>query len=319
MSEEKNNQEKYLRATVGIFIENKEGKILLIRSPKWLDGNLWLCPSGGIEYGESPIEACIRETKEETGLDIKDPGFIQVVSMVEPKEYHKPMHFVGIDYKFKLIDENQTPQLDVREVLEAAWFDPEEIVKRNDIEATTFDTVKKILENKKPKHKHSIFNHCKDCEKHHQEAEEFKGGWQRALADYKNLQAEVEKRRSEWVQMSEQQIVEEFLPVYDNFKKAFKNTDDADFYADDADHADVNKMKNWVKGIGFIMKQFEKVLKDHGVEEIQTVGEIFNPELHEAVGEEEGEEEGKILREVESGYVMKGRVVKPAKVIIAKN
>jgi len=68
--ENKNNEEKYLRATVGAFIENKAGKILLIRSPKWLEGNLWLCPSGGIEYGESPVEACIREAKEETGLEV---------------------------------------------------------------------------------------------------------------------------------------------------------------------------------------------------------------------------------------------------------
>src|SRR3989339_589084 len=140
----KNNQEKYLRATVGAFIENKEGKILLIRSPKWKEG-LWLCPSGGIEYGESPIEACIRETKEETGLDVKDPEFIQVVSMVEPKEFHKPMHFVGIDYKFTLVDENQELQLDTREVLEAGWFDKEEIVKRDDIEFTTKDSVKKLI------------------------------------------------------------------------------------------------------------------------------------------------------------------------------
>ncbi|MFZ2190288.1 MAG: nucleotide exchange factor GrpE [Candidatus Magasanikiibacteriota bacterium] len=326
-----NNEEKYLRATVGAFIENKDGKILLIRSPKWLEGNLWLCPSGGIEYGESPVEACIREAKEETGLDLKDPEFIQVVSMVEPKEFHKPMHFVGVDYKFKLADEKQEIEFDPREVLETKWFEPEEIVKRDDIEFTTKDSVQKMLEMKKAGHvklsedknvagKHGLFHkHCKDCEKHKQEAVEYKGGWQRAQADYQNLKKEVENMRSEWVRMSEQQILEDFLPVYDNFSKAFKDTEDADYYAENADNADVKKFGNWKKGIEYIMKQYWKVLQDHGVEKIKTVGEMFDTYRHEAVGEEESElPEHTIVKEVESGYMMKDKVIKVAKVIVSK-
>lgn len=170
--------------------------------------------------------------------------------------------------------------------------------------------------------KHSFFSHdCKNCEKSKKEAEEYKAGWQRATADYQNLKSEVEKMRGEWVRMSEQQILEDFIPVYDNFKKAF------------AHHPDLNeddkKVKGWIDGIGFIMKQFESVLKNHEVEEIITVGEIFNPELHEAVGEahepesedsvqDKNLEEGTILSEVETGYVMKGKVIKVAKVIVNK-
>lgn len=317
MTEENKIEEKYLRATVGAFIENKEGKILLIRSPKWLEGNLWLCPSGGIEYGESPIEAAMRETKEETGLDLEDPEFIQVVSMVEPKEFHKPMHFIGVDYKFKLVDENQEFQLDSREVLEANWFIPEDIIKRDDIELTTRDSVQKILEMRKAKKdKHGFFHHlCKDCEKHKQEAGEYKAGWQRAQADYQNLKKEVDNMRSEWVRMSEQQILEDFLPVYDNFQLAFR-LQTSDFSPE---------QKKWIDGIGFIMKQFESVLKNHGVEKIKTVGEMFDPCLHEAVGEESvgagldlSLQEGQIVKEVEAGYIMKGKVIKVAKVIISR-
>ncbi len=162
--------------------------------------------------------------------------------------------------------------------------------------------------------KKSFFKKCKNCEKVTKEAEDYKAGWQRAQADYKNLQKEISEMRSEWVRMSEQQILEDFIPVYDNFKKAFVHHPELD--GDDAG----KKIKNWIDGIGFIMKQFEKVLKDHDVEEIKTVGEIFNPEQHEAIGEEDSDKpEHTILKEVDAGYMMKGKIIKVAKVIVAKN
>jgi molecular chaperone GrpE len=313
MTSEQKNDKKYPRVTVGIFIENKAGKILLIRSPKWQEG-LWLCPGGGVEYGELPAEAGIREAKEELGLDVVEPEFIQVVNGVDPKEFIYPGHFVGIDYKFKLADDDQILKIDSTEVLAVDWLSPEEIVKRDDIEITTLESVKKILEMRKGE-KHGLFHHkCKDCEKHKHEAEEFKAGWQRALADYKNLQIETEKRRSEWAQLSERLILEEFIPVYDNFNKAFNvvNVQNVEDVEND------KKWQNWKQGIEYIMKQYWKVLQDHGVEKVKTVGEMFDPCMHEAVSEEEGEEEGKILKEVEAGYTMKGKVIKVAKVVVAK-
>ncbi|OGH89255.1 MAG: nucleotide exchange factor GrpE, partial [Candidatus Magasanikbacteria bacterium RIFOXYC2_FULL_40_16] len=50
-----------------------------------------------------------------------------------------------------------------------------------------------------------------------------------------------------------------------------------------------NKSDPWVEGVKLVLKQFAGILKNHGIEEIKTVGEMFNPELHEAVGEEEVE------------------------------
>jgi molecular chaperone GrpE len=149
--------------------------------------------------------------------------------------------------------------------------------------------------------------------------EEYKSGWQRALADYKNLQREVEQRRSEWAQMSEQQILEEFVPVYDNFKKAMACDTDMRINADDADNTD-KRFENWRIGVDHIKKQFAEVLKQHGVEEIKTVGEKFDPNLHEAGGEEEveGVESGMIVKEIVGGYKMGERVIRAARVIIAK-
>lgn len=153
-----------------------------------------------------------------------------------------------------------------------------------------------------------------DCLALEKECAEYKAGWQRALSDYQNLQKDVASQRGEWAAMSEAQIVSEFLPVYDNFKKAF-----AAVHADDA----------WAKGIGFIMKQMGDVLKNHGIEEVKTVGEPFDATKHEAVGEEPAKTssgdlggqgasaENIIVREIEGGYMAKGKVLKVAKVIIS--
>ena len=157
---------------------------------------------------------------------------------------------------------------------------------------------------------HSFFHKkCTHCEKHKKEAEEYKSGWQRAQADYQNLKTEVDKMRSEWVRMSEQQILEEYIPVYDNFKLAYRLRT-ADYKPE---------QQKWVDGIAYIMQQFWKIMQNHGVEEIKTKGEIFDPQFHEAIGEEESElPEHTIIREIETGYLMRGRVVKVAKVIVVK-
>ena len=130
---------------------------------------------------------------------------------------------------------------------------------------------------------------CKQCS-------EYKAGWKRAVADYHNLQKEVSRQRSDWAAMSELSVIEDFLPVYSNFKKAF---------------VAVHEETSWVKGIGFIMKQFQDVLKNHGIEEVRTVGEVFDAGHHEAVGEEISDMPGQtIVREVEAGYTMRGKVVR---------
>lgn len=152
-----------------------------------------------------------------------------------------------------------------------------------------------------------------DIEKLTQECQEYKTGWQRAVADYQNLKKETESRRVELFSWSEEKILSEFIPIYDNFKKAFAHHPELD--GADEIH---RKVQNWITGIGFIKKQFEDVLKNHDVEEIKTEGK-FDPQLHDAVGEEESElEHGSIIRVIESGYLMKGKVIKVAKVTVSK-
>ena len=139
--------------------------------------------------------------------------------------------------------------------------------------------------------------------------EDYKEQWLRAVADYQNLQKEMSSQRAEWARMSEVQVIEEFLPVYDNFKKAFAHKPGTE----------EKQWQNWATGIGFIMQQFSSVLKAHDIDEMVTVGEQFDPTKHDTVGEEvqAGKTPGTIIREVDGGYTLKGKVLKVAKVIVA--
>ncbi|TAN32738.1 nucleotide exchange factor GrpE [Patescibacteria group bacterium] len=151
---------------------------------------------------------------------------------------------------------------------------------------------------------------CEKCEEH-------KANWKRALADYKNLQNEIARCKSDWAKMSEAQILQEFIPVYDNLKRGLAVSLPL------LEGEKPEEQRGWEQlkqGIEYVKKQFGEVLKAHGVEEIKTIGEQFDPRWHEAVGEEEadGAEAGAIVREVDSGYKVGDRVIKPAKVIVAK-
>lgn len=143
------------------------------------------------------------------------------------------------------------------------------------------------------------------------ENEELRAGWQRAVADYQNLLREVDGQKREWAVWSELRVLEEFIPVYDNFKKAFNHQ---------PENGEDKKWLNWAQGIGYIMKQFGDILKAHQIEEIKTIGHMFDPSIHETVAEEVSVDspEHTIIREIEGGYIMKGKVVKVAKVVVAK-
>jgi molecular chaperone GrpE len=98
-------------------------------------------------------------------------------------------------------------------------------------------------------------------------------------------------------------IIEDLLPVIDNFERALKHVPE-----------DL-KSNDYVKGIQGVVKQFEKTLSDIGVERIKTVGEPFDPHYHEAVGVEDGEGETEtVCEELQSGYQVNGTVIRHAMV-----
>lgn len=141
----------------------------------------------------------------------------------------------------------------------------------------------------------------KKCQK---EKEEYLDGWQRAKADFINSRKEEEKRREELVKFSNFMLISEILPVFDSFDLAFSGKEE-------------NEKSS--KGFLFIKSQLEDILKKYGLEVIKALGEKFNPELHESVGEVESDKEsGIVIEEVQKGYMLNGRVLRAAKVKISK-
>ncbi|MFH1597523.1 MAG: nucleotide exchange factor GrpE [Patescibacteria group bacterium] len=152
-------------------------------------------------------------------------------------------------------------------------------------------------------------------EKHPEEIEilktkmaEYLDGWKRAKADYLNQKKETEAQLKDTVMFANASLIFELLPVMDNFDRAMSHV------------AKKDKDTDWVKGVVQIQKQLEDILKIEGVERIKTVGEKFNPEVHEAITMEDKKEEesGIISEEMEAGYKLNEKVLRPAKVKVIK-
>ncbi|MCA9397723.1 nucleotide exchange factor GrpE, partial [candidate division WWE3 bacterium] len=130
---------------------------------------------------------------------------------------------------------------------------------------------------------------------------------QRERADVINVRRRHDEQMSQLKNHVKIQVVEELLPIIDNFERSLKHVP--------------KELENndFVKGVSGVVKQFEKTLSDIGVQRIKTVGEPFNPELHEAVGMEGGEGEQEVVsEELQAGYIIEGVVIRHAMVKVKK-
>lgn len=130
---------------------------------------------------------------------------------------------------------------------------------------------------------------------------EVDGKYKRALADYQNLLKRTADEKAEFMKYANEQIILDFLPVLDNLKTSMEHLDEA---------AETN---GWAQGVKYIIKQFEDVLKNLGVEEIEAEGKKFDPKTMDAL---EGEGE-KVKKVVKPGYTLKGKVIVPVKVVLS--
>ncbi len=139
-----------------------------------------------------------------------------------------------------------------------------------------------------------------------QKADEYLNAWKRTAADFENYKKRQEKEAKEIVQFAQEITVVKMLPTLESLEQALKQAP-----ADE-------KFKNWSEGVIKIVQQLEKVLLEMGIEKIKSVGEKFNHELHEAVEMVEGGDSGIIVEEVQAGYKLNGKVIRAAKVKVAK-
>lgn len=139
-------------------------------------------------------------------------------------------------------------------------------------------------------------------------AAEYLAGWKRAQADLENYRKRSDEEKQSFMKFAHSDVLLQILPVLDNFKRA-------------AEHVpDETNLRNWVTGIKAIEKQFEQIMNNNGVTQIPvTIGAPFDPTMHEALMSEESEQEpDTITGEIEPGYMLHGRVLRAAKVKVAK-
>ncbi len=130
---------------------------------------------------------------------------------------------------------------------------------------------------------------------------------QRERADSLNLRRRVEEERVTMGNYYKAAIIRELLPAIDNLERALIHVP-----KDLKDH-------DYVKGVQGVAKQFEQCLRQLGVERIKTVGEYFDPHLHEAVHMDEGDGEHEVItEELQSGYKIGDEIIRHAMVKVKK-
>jgi molecular chaperone GrpE len=130
-----------------------------------------------------------------------------------------------------------------------------------------------------------------------QELSNLENQLKRALADYQNLEKRIAGEKSSWILASNKNLLLKLLPGLDSLILADRHTQD--------------------EGVKLSIKHFLNILENEGVKKIETVGKDFDPNLMEAVGTVQGEE-NKVIEEARSGYMLFDLVLRPAQVIVGR-
>jgi molecular chaperone GrpE len=131
----------------------------------------------------------------------------------------------------------------------------------------------------------------------------------RLFAEFDNFRKRTESEKAEFSKYAAGNFIEAVLPVLDSFERSQKTLD--------ADAAAGDEVK---KGFALIHRQLEDILQTFGVQKMETAGQPFDPRLHEAVMQKDGggQPAHTVLEELQTGYVLYDRVLRPAMVVVAK-
>ncbi len=131
----------------------------------------------------------------------------------------------------------------------------------------------------------------------------------RAVADLDNYKKRAARERADYIKYANENILKDLLSVLDNMERA-------------REHAGNSRdFDSFLEGLDMIQGQLKELLTRYGVEPVETKDREFDPNMHEAVMRVEGnaENDNKIVEEYEKGYLLNGRLLRPAKVSVAKN
>ncbi len=142
------------------------------------------------------------------------------------------------------------------------------------------------------------------------ERDEYLAGWQRSKADFANAKKRFDDDMKAFRAMANEGLIEELLPVLSSFEMAFANKE-----------AWEKADKNWRTGVEYIYTQIKSVLEQNGLKEINPIGEKFDYTKHEAIEHEaviDSAKENTVTRVIEKGYILGGKLIKPAKVVVGE-
>lgn len=138
-----------------------------------------------------------------------------------------------------------------------------------------------------------------------EEAKTNLAGWQRSQADFENYKRREESKQKELIDFAKEVTIVKLLPTLDSLRQGLK-------------HVPQGLDEAWLRGINGTLIQLDKVLAEMGVKRIEAIGKQFNPHFHEAVREVPGDEDGLIMEDLQTGYELNGKVIRPSQVVISK-
>lgn len=130
--------------------------------------------------------------------------------------------------------------------------------------------------------------------------------YQRLAADFENYKRRTRQDLADRTQYANEELLRKLLPILDNLQRAL-------------DHAPEGIDRNWYEGVKLVARQFEDTLQAQGLSTIPAVGQKFDPSQHEAIAREEtdDQEEGTVVEEMQPGYRLHDRVLRPTLVKVA--
>lgn len=140
------------------------------------------------------------------------------------------------------------------------------------------------------------------------EAAGYKDRWMRSQAEFANARKRMEKQRADAYTNAKADIVLNLLPVLDDFERALANA------------PETIREDSWYEGIELVERKMQMVLEGLSVSPVAAVGEPFDPNWHEAVSQEPSDEHesGTVSRELQKGYKIGDRVIRPSLVVVSE-
>jgi molecular chaperone GrpE len=139
-------------------------------------------------------------------------------------------------------------------------------------------------------------------------ADEYLDGWQRARAEFTNYKKRVEREQAQIYQTVTGNIIKQYIEITDDFERAL------------IDKSQGSDGAEWANGVELIYRKLLAILQNEGVVRMDAQGQVFDPNLHEAITSEESDtyESGEIIEVLQPGYMIGNRVLRPAMVRVSK-